>query len=339
MIYLYDSTETDFRYNGKPLSTVYDVEVQNTLNSEYYVTGKHPLDNGGTHKEVIEDCIVKVHTMDGMQPFRIVNVSKHGLYIEFEAWPLFYADMRNKLVKPLALKGVGGQTVLNTFVNNLLIDTPFQFYSDITTTHDYHTQDSNEKENNPKQLYGALDVLKDIVNRWNGELWVRGYDIRVNDRIGTDTEAMLYEKKNISEFVDTTNIEGIVTRLHGKSEWQDERLEGEEEGKKHSIEVTVDSPLINNYSGVVFEKQFTNNDIRTEQALKNWLNLKFTTENIDKPQRTIEVGTHIIDGTPIKIGDTLILKYTKHDVDVRIKVVGYVDFDDDVVGKVFLKVF
>src|SRR5699024_9512940 len=244
------------------------------------------------YKEIVEDRIIKVHTMDGMEPFRIVSVNKQELYIEFEAWPLFYADMRNKLVKPLNLKGVSGQTALNSFKNNLLIDTPFDFYSDITDNHDYHTQDENERENNPKQLYNALDVFKTIVNRWGGELWIRGYDIRVNKRIGTDTESMLYEKKNITEFVDTTNIEGIVTRLHGKSEWQDERQEGEEEGQKHLIEVTVDSPLINDYSGVVFEKQFTNNDIRTEQELKNWLNLKFTTENIDKPQRTIEVGTN-----------------------------------------------
>ena len=323
MIYLYDSTETDFRYNGKPLPAAYDVTVSNTLNSEYYVMGKYPLDKDKVYKEIVEDRIIKVHTMGGMEPFRIVNVSKYELYVEFEAWPLFYADMRNKLIKPLNLKGASGQTALNAFKNNLLIDIPFDFYSDITDNHDYHTQDENERESNPKQLYNALDVFKTIVNRWGGELWIRGYDIRVNKRIGTDTEAMLYEKKNITEFVDTTNIEGIVTRLHGKSEWQDERQEGEEEGQKHSIEVTVDSPLINNYSGVVFEKQFTNNDIRTEQELKNWLNLKFTTENIDKPQRTIEVGTNVIDETKIGFADTLILKYIKHDTDVRIKVVGY----------------
>lgn len=434
MIYLYESAETDFRYNGKPLPASYDVTVSNTLNSEYYAMGKHPLDKDKVYKEIVEDRIIKVHTMDGLQPFRIVNVSKHELYVEFEAWPLFYADMRNKLVKPLNLKGVSGQTALNSFKNNLLIDTPFDFYSDITDNYDYHTQDENERENNPKQLYNALDIFKTIVNLWGGELWIRGYDIRVNKRIGRDTEAMLYEKKNITEFVDTTNIEGIVTRLHGKSEWtsqehvdsgsetviptdpserpaapykgtlnlsklnvgdpvtirsgmqyfltfrkeknpetnrdktyyyqipikkdhtghKDEIAEVKtgvrvgysynayylknlqkwvlaqdivesygKEGVFYGIETTVDSPLINNYGGIVFEKQYTNNDIRTEQELKNWLNLKFTNENIDKPQRAIEVGTNVIDGTKIGFADTLILKYIKHDTDVRIKVVGY----------------
>ena len=323
VIYLYESTETDFRYNGKPLSKAYQVPIKYTLNSEHYVKGRHPLDEDMVYKEIVEDRIVKVHTPDGMQPFRIVDIKKHDMYIEFEAWPLFYADMRNKVVKPLELKNVNGQAALNAFVNNLLIDTPFTFYSDITDNRNYNTQGADDRENNPNQLYDALEVFSSIVSRWQGELWIRGYDIRLNKRIGTDTEAMLYEKKNISNFLDSTNIEGIVTRLHGKSDWQDERQEGEEEGQKHSLKATVDSPLINSYSGVIFEKQYTNNDIRTERELINWLELKFTTNNIDKPSRTIEVGANTIGNTSVKAGDTLILKYLKHDVDMRIKVVGY----------------
>ena len=323
VIYLYDSNQTDFRYNGKPLPTAYDVIVSNSLNGEYYVTGKHPLDKKETYKAILEDKIVKVHTMDGMQPFRIVDVKKHELYVEFEAWPLFYADMRHKLVKPLTLNGVNGQAALNAFKTNLLINTPFEFHSNITDRHDYNTQTTEEKENNSKQLYDALEVFKDIVNRWGGEIWVRGYDVRINERIGTDTETILYEKKNISEFVDTTNIEGIVTRLHGKSEWQDEPKENEEEGERHFIEATVDSPLINAYSGIIFEKQYTNNDIRTPEEMENWLRLKFTTEHMDKPKRTIEAGTNIIGSTKIGFADTLILMYVKHDTNVRIKVVGY----------------
>lgn len=323
MIYLYDSTETDFRYNGKPLPLAYQVSVHFTVNAEFYVTGKYPLDDKGVYKEIIEDRIVKVHTPHGMEPFRIMSAPKSDTYVEFEAWPLFYADMRNKLVKPLNLRNATGQTAVNQFVNNLLIDTPFQFYSNIQDTHDYHTQDEGERENNPNQFYDALEVFSDIVRRWNGEVQLRGYDIRINDSIGIDTEEMLYERKNIASFVDSTNIEAIVTRVHGKSEWIEEAQEGEEKGQKRSIQATVDSPLINSYSGVVFEKQYTNNGIRTEKALKDWLNLKFTTDNIDKPKRTIEVGTNVIGNSRINAGDTLILKYVMHDVDVRIKVVGY----------------
>lgn len=322
MIYLYDSTITNFIYNGKPLPNAYQVKVAYTINGEFYVTGRHPLDEREVYKQIIEDKIVKAHTPQGMQPFRIVQIDKHKGYVEFEAWPLFLADMRDKTIKPLSLKSLNGQLALNAFKQNLTLATPFEFTSDILDAHEYNTQDADEKANNPNQLYNALDIFKDIVSSWNAEVIIDGYIVRLQDRIGIDTEALLYEKKNINEFVDEKSLNGIVTRLHGKAEWTEEPVGGAE-GVKRSLQVSVDSPLINNYSGIIYERQYTNNDCRTEQELINWLNLKFTTENIDKPRRSIEVGTNIINGTTVNVGDKLVLKYIKHDVDMTIRVIGY----------------
>lgn len=322
IIYLYDSTVTDFTYNGQPLNKAYEAVVDNMINDSFFVTFNHPLDDKGIYKNIEKDKIVKVHTPDGMQPFRIMDRVKYMDHISIEAWPLFYADMRNKLVKPLAIRGLSGQAAVSAFVNNLLIDTPFTFTSNITATHDYHTQNTEERESNPNQLYNALDVFKDIVKRWQGELVINGYDVRVVNRLGKNTGALLYEKKNISDFTDEESIQDITTRLYGKSEWT-ERPEGTDEEVKHEISVKVESPLINAYSGIVFEKQYTNNDIRTEKEMKDWLNLKFTTDNIDKPSRNIKVGTNIVDDTVINMGDSLVLKYVKHDVDMEIRMVGY----------------
>ena len=322
IIYIYDSTATDFTYNGQPLNKAYEAVVDNMINDSFFVTFNHPLDDKGIYKNIEKDKIVKVHTPDGMQPFRIMDRVKYMDYISIEAWPLFYADMRNKLVKPLAIRGLTGQAALNMFVNNLLIDTPFTFTSNITVAHDYHTQNTEERESNPNQLYNALDVFKDIVKRWQGELVINGYDIRLLDRLGKNTGALLYEKKNISDFTDEESIQDVTTRLYGKSEWT-ERPQGSDEEVKHEISVKVESPLINAYSGIVFEKQYTNNDIRTEKEMTDWLNLKFTTEHIDKPSRNIKVNTNIVDDTVINLGDSLVLKYVKHDVDMEIRMVGY----------------
>ncbi|MGH2064837.1 hypothetical protein [Aerococcus urinaeequi] len=322
IIYIYDSTATDFTYNGQPLNKAYEAVVDNMINDSFFVTFNHPLDDKGIYKNIEKDKIVKVHTPDGMQPFRIMDRVKYMDHISIEAWPLFYADMRNKLVKPLAIRGLSGQAAVSAFVSNLLIDTPFTFTSNIIDTHDYHTQDTEERENNPNQLYNALDVFKDIVTRWQGELVINGYDIRMVSRLGKNTGALLYEKKNISDFTDEESIQDVTTRLYGKSEWT-ERPEGSDQEIKHKISVKVESPLIDAYGGVVFEKQYTNNNIRTEKEMTDWLNLKFTTDNIDKPSRNIKVGTNIVDNTVINIGDSLVLKYVKHDVDMEIRMVGY----------------
>lgn len=321
MIYLYDGTATDFTYNGQPLPKARNTLVDYLINDEFYVTFKYPLDKDNIYKQIEKDKIITAHTPDGMQPFRIIDRASHANYIEVEAWPLFYADMRRKSVRPLALRNATGHTAIKQFLNNLLIDTPFEITTNITETHDYHTQDETERENNPNQYYDALEVFKAIVNRWNGEVFINGYDVRVVDRIGVNKEALLYEEKNIAEFVDKESMAELVTRLHGKAQWTEDRDDGEQ--IEHSIQTTVDSPLIDAYSGVVFEKQYTNNDLRTEQELQNWLNLMFTTDNVDKPTRNIEVGTNVIDGQSINAGDGLVLKYIKHDVDMQIRMVGY----------------
>src|SRR5699024_7070604 len=106
------------------------------------------------------------------------------------------------------------------------------------------------------------DIFKDLVTRWGGEVFFDGYDVRILRKIGTNTQALLYEKKNISSFVDQKNIEGLVTRVYGKSDWTTGE-EGGGEQTEHHIESVVDSPLINEYSGLIFEKQYTNNNIRT----------------------------------------------------------------------------
>lgn len=318
MIYLYDADKTDFKYNGMPLSKSYEVVVKQLLNDEFYVTGKHPIDIGKTYKEIKEDKIIKVHTPKGMQPFRLVTTKKYMNYIEYEAWPLLYADLRNKAIKPLELVGVNGQDVLNAFSENLLLKMPFSFSSSITKRHDYHTQDVNERENNSHQLYDALEVLKAIINRWEGELVIDGYDIRMIDRIGSNKDVLIYEKKNINDFLDTESVDSIVTRAHGISQWTDDK------NIDHTIQVTVDSPLIDEYSGgIIFEKQYINNNAKTESELKSWLNLKFSNENIDKPKRNIELSTNRIDDEDIHMGDGLVIKYIKHDVDMSIRMIGY----------------
>ncbi|MHA6569143.1 hypothetical protein ACX3VE_07680, partial [Escherichia coli] len=69
----------------------------------------------------------------------------------------------------------------------------------------------------------------------------------------------------------------------------------------------VDSPLIDQYSQI-YEAEYTNNNCKTEQELINWAKLKYSTDHLDKPARSIEVKTNIIDDTVINFGDELVLK-------------------------------
>lgn len=323
MIYLYDKDTRAFKYHGMPLPSAYEVDVHYTLNDEFFVNGRYPIDVTLNYKLIKEDKIVKCHTPNGMQPFRIVTVRRFMGYVDFEAWPLFYADMRSKLIRPLQIAKGNGLAAIGQFEQNLLSDTPFNFTTNIIDVHDYHTQTEDERESNGKQLYNALEVFRDLVNRWNAEVVINGYDIRLLNRVGEDKQVLLYEKKNITDFVDETSIKPLVTRVYGKSEWTED-IKGTRDDKKHSIEATIDSPLIDTYGGVIHERQYTNNDLRSKKELEDWLRLKFTTEHIDKPRRSIELDTNFVDGHELSVGDGLILKYLKHDIDEPFRMTGYI---------------
>src|SRR5699024_4759684 len=292
--------ERKFDYNGLPLPHAYDVEVRRLLNDEFYVTGKYAIDEEGRYKELQTDRIITAHTPRGLQPFVILEPTKHSTYVEFEAWPPIYAHLRNKLVRRFKLRQADGVQAIKTFVSRLTVATPLDITSNIDSLHDFSVV--TDGEDDPNKLYDAFEVFKRIVRRWGGELDMNGFDVRVVDRIGETTDALLYEKKNITEFVDEESIKDIVTRVHGKATWTEQVEDGDD--IEHTITETVHSPLIDAYNGYIFERQYENNDVRTPEAMRNWLALKFSTDHIDKPRRQISLKTNVIGGEEVNFGDT-----------------------------------
>lgn len=86
-----------------------------------------------------------------------------------------------------------------------------------------------------------------------------------------------------------------------------------------TISLTVESPLINDYP-FINEMSVSNNDLRTAEELEEWAIEHFTKDNIDKPKNSIKVTYEQLSEN-INRGDTVILKYTKYDIDERIRIV------------------
>lgn len=86
-----------------------------------------------------------------------------------------------------------------------------------------------------------------------------------------------------------------------------------------TINLVVESPLINDYS-FINEMSVSNNDLRTAEELEEWAIEHFTKDNIDKPKNSIKVTYEQLSEN-INRGDTVILKYTKYDIDERIRIV------------------
>lgn len=314
MLFLYPKNTTDFTNNGDPIHHSYDEHI--IRDDGFYLTFSLLLDKEEGYKKVKKEMIIGANTPDGTNQFRVYNVKKKNTHVEVTAVQLMY-DFDNKEVNPFSVKNATGNQVITKLRSSFKSSLgQFTMDSSVSEVHDFTT---NEAEDDTSS-HNALEILNRITSRWDSELMLNGFDIRMIKRLGNKTDALLYEKKNISEFEDSSSVSGMATRIHATSKFTPEGKENEV-----TLSVTVDSPLINEYAQI-YEKSFVNNECRTEAELIAWVKLKYSTENIDKPSRSITVATNIIDGTEINYGDDLVLKYLVHDVDEVIRCVGY-DYD------------
>ena len=331
MLFLYDKNTTDFTTNGEPIHHVYDAHVKR--DEGFYLEFKLVLDEAKEYQSIKEEMIISAMTPDGINYFRVYEVNPKSDHVEVIALQLFYY-LDHRLVKPFKLTNASGQSAIQTFKSNFVSDVqPYTFSSSVTEKHDFQASTSETEEN----YLNALEVINRIATRYDSEFLLNGFDVRMVKRLGQRTNALLYEKKNISSFELDCNINSLVTRIHAKSKWtigHDEPGYVERGNNDREISVVVDSPLINEYSQI-YEREYVNNNCRTEQELINWAKLKYSTDNIDKPRRSIQMETNIIDDTPINYGDELVLKYLVHDIDEVIRCVGY---DYDPIGKQFYEV-
>ena len=295
MLYLFGPKETDF-VNGDSdlIHNTYDEVVERAKG--FYLKFKIALDKDKSYKKIKKEMIISAYTPDGWNQFRVFDIYNYSNHVEVVATQLHY-DLNYKKVFPFNVFLATAQNALDMFVENFKSDLPnFKFTSSITDSHNFSTDDDLERLDDG---HNALEILNRIAARWNGELEVNGYNVNLVPKLGKFTNALLYEHKNISEFVDETSMSEIVTRIHAVSRFRLEREEGSaEEPEEVTIKVVVDSPLIDEYAQV-YEEDYTNNNARTRDELISWARLKYSTDNIDKPARSIKVETNIIDGQEI----------------------------------------
>ena len=163
--------------------------------------------------------------------------------------------------------------------------------------------------------------------------YLDGKDININDGKGAKYVGFMIDDKK-----DNTRVK----------EWFTFNLLTEEGGllindrrtlkEKVHLETIVDSPLVNDYAQIYFDT-YVNNDARTVDELSQDV-LDLFDEGWDKPRRTIKckvkltnndrhrlttLGDYLYygDNDPCDIYDTVILRYITHNVDERIKCIGF----------------
>nr|DAW69916.1 MAG TPA: tail protein [Caudoviricetes sp.] len=226
MLYLYDPFEKDFTYNGIVLNNAYDSDIHWVLNSTYKLTFKYPTVDNDMYSMIEKGMIVKANEDNRTNLFRIrdIEVNENDKSITVTAYQKTF-DYSNRLVSKFARLDSNCQTVLDEWYANFLSkEKDFTYWSDITRTNSFATF----KNENDTQSKTAFDLLGQIADTFKGDIDLHDSQINVLKKLGTDTQEVLTTAKNISSFVNSSNIDDIVTRLYVTSTFK----VGDKEDKK-----------------------------------------------------------------------------------------------------------
>ncbi|HEL2245559.1 TPA: phage tail protein, partial [Streptococcus suis] len=312
MLYLLDKDVRTVKWNGIPLHEASSAIVKEEINGDFVLTVHYPITNSGIYQLIKEDMLIKAPVpVLGAQLFRIKKPVENDDSLDITAYHIS-DDVMQRSISPMSVIRQGCFTALSQMVQNAKTGlSGFSFTSDIADNHTFNTDKA-------ETLYTVLmDGKHSIVGTWEGELVRDNFALTIKRSRGTDRGVVITTHKNLKSYQRTKNSQSVVTRIHARSTF---RAEGTETDTV--LAVTVDSPLIGNYP-YINEKEYENNDAKTIDELRKWVEAKFKHEGIDKISDAIEIEAYELDGQVIHLGDTVNIKSRKHDVDIYKKAIAY----------------
>ena len=312
MLYLLDKNVKSVRWNGEPLHEATSAIVKEVSNGDFVLTVKYPISDTGIYQQIKEDMLIKCPTpVLGPQLFRIKKPVENNDYLEITAYHIT-DDIMQRSIKPVSVDNQSCGMALSRMVQNAKTDLgEFSFNSDIQDRRTFNTTETTN-------LYSVLlDGKHSIVGTWEGELVRDNFSLTVKKNRGENRGVVITTHKNLKSYQRSKNSQNVITRIHAKSTFKPEGAEDEV-----TINVTVDSPLINQYP-YINEKDYENNNAKSIEELKKWAQAKFANEGIDKVSDAIKIEAYELDGQIVNLGDTVNIKSIKHNADLNKKAIAY----------------
>ena len=300
------------RWNGEPLHEATSAIVKETSNGEFVLTVKYPISDTGIYQQIKEDMLIKCPTpVLGPQLFRIKKPVENNDHLEITAYHIT-DDIMQRSIKPVSVDNQSCGMALSRMVQNAKTDLgEFSFNSDIQDRRTFNTTETTN-------LYSVLlDGKHSIVGTWEGELVRDNFSLTVKKNRGENRGVVITTHKNLKSYQRSKNSQNVITRIHAKSTFKPEGAEDEV-----TINVTVDSPLIDQYP-YINEKDYENNNAKSIEELKKWAQAKFANEGIDKISDAIKIEAYELDGQIVNLGDTVNIKSLKHNADLNKKAIAY----------------
>ncbi|NQP34757.1 hypothetical protein HO921_10435, partial [Streptococcus suis] len=303
MIYLKDG--------NIPLNLAYDDDIVQEANSTYQLSFKFPLTDGKWHL-LKREVFLLADDLHGEQEFFIFEVKKAKSHVQVYAKQV--ATLLNYYsVNTISVDRVPGQTVMTALAGSVKRPCPFTFFSDILDRHTFN-------ESNISVMDALVKEKHSILGQWGGDLVRDKYQVKLLKNGGIENESLFMYKKNLSSYEESENINNLKTRLHLKK-----TIQGQSEGEADRvIAVTVDSPLISQYSQIYeADIEVNDQDVTDEASLLAYGQRYFSSTLCDLVENSINLDVKSKTDVAVKMFDTVSVFHERFDVDLRLKITSY----------------
>ncbi|WP_051623464.1 phage tail spike protein [Clostridium hydrogeniformans] len=333
MIRIYDSKENNFNHNGLGLlKDTLICEVYEELNSLYEMYLEYPI-YGMKASLIKEENIIKASTPQGNQLFRIYKVVKDLNVLKAYARHIFY-DLADNFIEDTFIQGQNGAGALDQILSKTQYLHSFRGMSSISKINNSYFERKNIVE-------ALLDIGEEncYLNKWGGEVVRDNFDIKFYTQRGDDRGVTIGYGKNLLGIEEELDISTVATRIIPQG------AEGLLLPEKY-----VDSPYINNYIHPKIRKvEFNNIKAQKEgkeqqdkealpleeayNALRRGTKLLYDLDKIDIPKVNYKIDFLELSKTEeykdykilerVLLGDTVTIKHSKMDIDIKAKVIKY----------------
>ncbi|MGU7824492.1 phage tail spike protein [Streptococcus suis] len=303
MIYLKDG--------NIPLNLAYDDDIVQEANSTYQLSFKFPLTDGKWNL-LRREVFLLADDLHGEQEFFIFEVKKAKGHVQVYAKQV--ATLLNYYsINSISVDRVPGQTVMTALAGSVKRPCPFTFFSDILDRHTFN-------ESNVSVMAALAKDKHSIVGQWGGDLVRDKYQVKLLKNGGIENESLFMYKKNLSSYEESENINNLKTRLHLKK-----TIKGQSEGEADRvIAVTVDSPLISQYSQIYeADIEVNDQDVTDEASLLAYGQRYFGSTLCDLVENSINLDVKGKSDVSVKMFDTVSVFHERFDVDLRLKITSY----------------
>ncbi|HFI0113205.1 TPA: phage tail spike protein [Streptococcus suis] len=303
MIYLKDG--------NIPLNLAYDDDIVQEANSTYQLSFKFPLTDGKWNL-LKREVFLLADDLHGEQEFFIFEVKQAKGYVQVYAKQVATL-LHYYSINSVSVDRVPGQTVMTALAGSVKRPCPFTFFSDIMDRHTFNESDVSVLDALVKEKHS-------ILGQWGGDLVRDKYQVKLLKNGGIENESLFMYKKNLSSYEESENINNLKTRLHLKK-----TIQGQTEGEKDRVlAVTVDSPLINQYSQIYeADIEVNDQDVTDVASLTAYGQRYFGSTLCDLVENSINLDIKGKADVSVKIFDTVSVFHERFDVDLRLKITSY----------------